>query len=245
MEIDEFKKMYNLEGTHWWFVSKRKLIFSFLRKYYSKKDSGRKILDVGCGTGVILNEFNKYGKAYGIDLSQHALKFCKLRGLKNVTKGSALKMPYQSDYFDIIGCFDVLYHKDVKDDEKALKELYRVCKKGGRIFITDSACKFLFGKHDIASHARTRYSAKEIRQKLKSAGFKIEKLTYYNFFLFPLVFLIRKSSLLFNSKKSTDLKKENLVINTLLKFIISIERILLKWINFPFGVSLFCIAKKV
>jgi len=245
MEIEEYKKMYNLEGTHWWFVSKRKLIFLFLRKYYPKKDMKRKILDTGCGTGIILNEFNKYGKTYGIDLSAHAIKFCKLRGINNVTKSSVLKIPFESNYFDVVGCFDVLYHKDVEDDKKALKELSRVCKKGGRIFITDSACKFLFGKHDIASHARTRYSSKEIRQKLKSAGFKIEKLTYYNFFLFPLVLLKRKLSILFNSKKSTDLKKENLVINTLLKLIMSIERILLKWINFPFGVSIFCIARKI
>tara|TARA_B100000315_G_scaffold122406_1_gene112271 strand:- start:609 stop:1346 length:738 start_codon:yes stop_codon:yes gene_type:complete len=245
METQEYKKMYDLEESHWWFLNKRKLIFSFLKKYYPKKDIGRRILDVGCGTGIILNEFDKYGKAYGIDLSQHALKFCKLRGLKNVTKGSVLDIPFRSDYFDIVGCFDVLYHKDVSDDEKALKELARVCKKGGRIFITDSACKFLLGRHDIASHARTRYSAKEIRQKLKSAGFKIERLTYYNFFLFPFVFLKRKLSILFNAKESTDLKKENPVVDVLLELIMSVERTLLKLTNFPFGVSLFCVARKI
>ena len=245
MEVDEYKKMYDLEETHWWFVSKRKLIFSFLKKYYSKKGAERKILDVGCGTGIILSEFSKYGSTRGIDLSNHDIKFCKLRGLNNIKKGSVLKIPFKSNYFDIIGCFDVLYHKDVENDEKALKELHRVCKKGGRLFVTDSACKFLLGKHDLASHARTRYSTKEIKQKLEAAGFKIEKLTYYNFFLFPMVFLKRKLSILFNLGESTDLKKENIFLNVILKFIMSIERVLIKWINFPLGVSLFCVARKL
>lgn len=244
MEIDEYKKMYELEESHWWFVSKRNLIFSFFKKYYPKNNTKRMILDIGCGTGVILKEFNKFGKAYGIDLSEQAIKFCKLRGLKNVKEVSLDKLPFKSNYFDIIGCFDVLYHKNVKDDINALKEIARVCKKGGRLFITDSACKFLMGKHDVASHARTRYSAKEIKQKLESAGFEIERLTYYNFFLFPLVFLKRKLSLLLNTSKSTDLKKENFLINNLLGLLMSIEKVLLNFMNFPFGVSIFCIARK-
>lgn len=244
MEIEEYRKMYELEEAHWWFISKRKLIFSFLEKYYTKNNTERRILDVGCGTGIILKEFNKFGKAYGIDLSEQAIKFCKLRGLKNVKKMSITKISFKSNYFDVIGCFDVLYHKKIKDDVKALKEIARVCKKGGRVFITDSACKFLMGKHDIASHARTRYSANEIKQKLESAGFEIEKLTYYNFFLFPFVFLKRKLSLILNASKLTDLKKENLLTNNLLGLLMSIERILLNFINFPFGVSIFCIAKK-
>ena len=247
METEEYKKMYELEASHWWFLSKRKLITSFLKKYYQKEGAKRKILDIGCGTGIILKEFNKHGTTYGIDLSDQAVRFCKLRGLKNVRKASTSKIPFKSDYFDIIGCFDVLYHKDVKDDIQALNEIARVCKKGGRLFITDSACKLLFSKHDIASHARTRYSTKEIKYKLESVGFKIEKLSYYNFFLFPFIFLKRNLSLISDRKEvaSTDIKKENFLVNNLLKSVMSTERILLRWLNFPFGVSLFCIAQKL
>ena len=244
MEIEEFRKMYELEEANWWFAGKRKLIFSFLRKFYTNKGAGRKILDVGCGTGIILKEFSRYGQAFGIELSGLALKFCRMRGLKNVRKGSALKIPFNSGYFDIIGCFDVLYHRNVKDDAKALGEIARVCKKNGRLFITDSAFKFLSGRHDAASHARTRYTAEELRQKLEDAGFEIEKITYYNFFLFPFVFLMRKMSIVLDTGKNTDIKKENFLINSLLKCMMSIERTLLKAVNFPFGVSLFCIAKK-
>ncbi len=245
MEIKEYKKMYELEESHWWFISKRKLIFSFLKKYYNNYNKDRRVLDIGCGTGIILSDFGKYGTAYGIDSSEYAIKFCKLRGLKNVKKGFANSLPFRSNYFDIIGCFDVLYHKNIKDDLKVLKELARVCKKDGRIFITDSACKLLLGRHDFASHARTRYGTNEIKDKLESAGFEIEKLSYYNFFLFPFVLLIRKLSLVFNWNRKTDIKKENFLVNEILKFIMSIERILIKFVDFPVGVSLFCIARKV
>ncbi len=243
MEASEYKKMYELEESHWWFTSKRKLIFSFLEKYYPDKSKRMRMLDIGCGTGIILKELSNYGEAYGVDLSEHALKFCRMRGLKNVRKGSVSNLPFKPDYFDIIGCFDVLYHKNVKDDEKALKEIARICKKGGRLLVTDSAFKSLWSRHDVASYARTRYSAEDIRQKLESAGFEIEKLTYYNFFLFPLVFLIRK--LESTGERATDIKKENFLVNTLLKLVMSIERILLRFINLPFGVSIFCVARKV
>ena len=108
MEIDEYKKMYDLEESHWWFTSKRKLIFSFLEKYYPDKSKRMRMLDIGCGTGIILKELSNYGEAYGVDLSEHALKFCRMRGLKNVWKGSVSNLPFKAGYFDIIGCFDVL-----------------------------------------------------------------------------------------------------------------------------------------
>ena len=244
MEIEEYKKMYELEEANWWFASKRRLIFSFFKKYYPGKNMKRRILDIGCGTGIILKEFGKYGKAYGADYSEHALKFCRMRGLRNVKKASVSSLPFESGYFDAIGCFDVLYHKNIRDDTEALKEIARVCKKNGRLFITDSAFNFLSGRHDIASHARTRYTAKELRQKLGAAGFEVEKLTYYNFFLFPFVFLMRKTSIMRNAKKNTDIKKENFLTNSLLKSMMSAERILLNAVNFPFGVSLFCIARR-
>ena len=237
MELNEYRKMYELEESHWWFLSKRKLIFSFFEKYYDKYDVNRKILDVGCGTGIILKNLEKYGKAVGIDTSSEAIKFSRLRKVKDVRMYSAENMPFKRKSFDVVCCFDVLYHKNIKDDENALRDIARVTKKGGRLFLIDSAFKFMFSKHDMDYHARTRYDLKEIKAKVEAAGFRIEKLTYYNFFLFPVVYIARKFI------KKSDIKKRNFIVNSILCFIMSIERKMLKYINFPFGVSVFCIAR--
>ena len=244
MKKEEYALMHRLEDKHWWFSGKRYLIFRFIDKFYRDKDNI--ILDVGCGTGIIMREFGKYGKVYGVDTSDEALKFCRDRGLKKVRKSSVLKLPFKNNSFDIVGCFDVLYHKGVSNDVEALKEIYRVLKIGGRVFITDSAMMCLWGRHDLATHARERYSKKELKEKLERVGFKIEKISYYNFFLFPIVLLTRKIDNIVNRKKSakSNIEETNKFFNSLLFSLFKLETNLLNLTNFPFGVSIFCIARK-
>jgi len=243
MEQEEYQKMFLLEKDHWWFRGKRKVIFSFVNKYYSKQEP-RTILDVGCGTGIILKQFSKYGTPYGIDLSDDAINFCKQRGLQHVQTGTILNLPFETNSFDIVSVFDVLYHKGITNDEEALIELRRVLKPGGRLFLTDSAMKCLWSKHDEAVHARTRYSKKEIRDKLLKVGFKVEKVSYMNFFLFPAVFIIRKLNNLLNRGGGTDIEKTSEPLNSLLYSLFAIESSLMKYMSLPFGVSIFAVGKK-
>lgn len=245
MEKLEYEKMYRLEQDHWWFLGKRKIVFSMLDKYL-ERNKNLKILDIGCGTGAVIKRLQSYGEVYGVDLSKDAVEFCRKRGLQNVRIGNALKLPFSNDTFDLITCLDVLYHKGISDDRAAIKELFRICKKGGTLLITDSACKSLWGRHDLAVHTRERYSKKELKEKIENAGFSIEKLSYYNFFLFLFVFIIRRLDNLINKKRKarSNIEKTSFIINYSLFSILAIESILLKFTNFPFGVSILCIAKK-
>ena len=241
----EYEVMYNQEEKHWWYAGKRNLILSLFRQYY-KGRTDLKILDVGCGTGIIMKSLSDFGEVYGADVSSEAIKFCRQRGLKNVKKGSIDNLGFKKETFDAVGCFDVLYHKGIKDDETALKQLYKVCKKGGRLFITDSAMKCLWSQHDVATQARTRYSKDEMKAKLKKTGFTVEKISYYNSFLFPVVFLYRKLFDRVDERKEakSDIEDTNAVINEVLKRVLFLEAWLLKRINFPVGVSLVCVARK-
>ena len=240
MKKEEYINMYNLEDSYWWFVGKRFLIDKFLKR--SKKNN--QILDVGCGTGIIMKMMQKYGTTYGIDASKLAIDFCKKRNLKNLKLGKIESLPYKNNQFDIVTCLDLLYHKEVKDDLKALKELSRVLKKGGRLLITDSAMMCLYGKHDKAHHGIRRYSREELEIKLKKAGFSVEKITYYNTLLFPFVYLKRKLDNLNNKKIISDVQKINPITNYILKQLFIFEISLLSIINYPFGVTIFAIAKK-
>lgn len=245
MEKIEYEKMYVLEQSHWWFRGKKKIVISAFKRFVKKRPN-LKILDIGCGTGAMLKSLNNYGSAYGVDYSPEAVSFCKKRGLKQVKVGSIMKLPFSDDYFDAITCLDVLYHKGITDDQLALKELYRVCKKEGIIIITDSACKALWGRHDLAVHARERYSKRELQYKVKKAGFLIMKISYYNFLLFPIVFVTRKIDSLLNQNKQpqSNVKETKEIINTILFRVLSLESFLLRFLNFPIGVSLLCVAKK-
>ena len=242
MKPQEYSLMYSLEEKHWWFKGKRNLIFNFIDKLHK---NNLKILDAGCGTGIIMQHLQKYGTVYGIDYSNEAIKFCKKRGLKNIRKSSIAKTPFKADTFDLITCLDVLYHKGIKDDVAVLKEFSRILKKDGTLIITDSAMMSLWSKHDIATEARERYSKKELTKKLEKANFKVQKITYYNTFLFPIVYLSRKiSNLNKNKVPKSDIEETNPLLNSILFAILKIEARLIRFISFPFGVSIFCIAKK-
>lgn len=243
MEPQEYEKMYELEDKHWWFVSKRRLINNFLNKI--KFNNKPYILDLGCGTGANLQSFCKYGKAVGMDISPLAIKFSSARECPYLVRGSVNNIPFKDNVFSAVTLLDVLYHKMVKEDKEALSGVYRIMGKGGKLIITDSALKILKGPHDAAVHGKCRYSKKDLKELVQNAGFKIERLTYINFLVFPFVFIIRMYKNIFKeTKHSSDLKEVHPVLNCILLGVQKIEGILLKFINLPIGSSIFCIAVK-
>jgi len=241
--------MFRVEEKHWWYVGMHRIFFSLLDKYLREKGrlgGGLKILDAGCGTGLVMKRLECYGSVVGVDFSGTALEFCQKRGLKSLYQGSIVKLDFPDNSYDVITCFDVLYHLNVEDDALALKELYRVCKPGGLILINVPAWEFLKSTHDIAIQTKKRYTRSELRGKIERAGFSVKKITYLNVLMFPLALIIRimKKTLRFNGANESDVKMPNPAFNNLLTMILFIEAALLQHIDFPLGLSVFCVAEK-
>lgn len=103
--------------------------------------AGKKILDVGCNTGIITIPLAKANfKIIGIDNSVEDIKQAK-KNLKSenlsteiVMLANARKMPFKNDEFDIVLLSDLLEH--TSDPAKAAEEAMRVTKPGGLIFAT-------------------------------------------------------------------------------------------------------------
>jgi SAM-dependent methyltransferase len=92
---------------------------------------GRDVLEVGCGTGLILARLNAVARnAEGVDLSPGMLDKARARGLR-VREASATELPYADASFDLVLSFKVLAH--VPDLPRALSEMARVCRPGGRV----------------------------------------------------------------------------------------------------------------
>ena len=89
----------------------------------------RDVLEVGCGTGLILERLASVAReAAGVDLSLGMVQKARARGLR-VALGSATKLPFASDRFDLVCSFKVLAH--VPDIAGALAEIARVTRPGG------------------------------------------------------------------------------------------------------------------
>ena len=204
MELEEFKIMYEAEDTHWWYRGLRGVMFSLLglnrpgtRKW--------KILDAGCGTGGTLQALSNAGFANleGFDLNPPAVEFCHERGLLFVRQGSITGIPFADNSFDAVVSNDVLNDAGTSNEITALSEMYRVLKPGGRVFLNLPAFNFLRSEHDRATDVTRRYTKGEISLKLREAGFRVKRVTYWNMFLFPVVVLVR----IVRRESEEDLKK--------------------------------------
>lgn len=249
MEFEEYKIMYEAEDTHWWYRGLRGVMFNLLQLDRAK---GRalKILDAGCGTGGNLNALRLAGqtKAVGFDLSNVALGFCKQRGLDNVRHGSITDVPFPEDSFDIAISCDVLNDAGNEDETVALRELYRVLKPGGKLFLNLPAFSFLRSEHDRATSVAHRYTKGEISRKLGAAGFIVKRVTYWNMLLFPIVVSVRllsreKPEDLHNPARS-DIVLPPPLVNNILSGFEWIEHHLLRYIDLPIGSSVAVVARK-
>jgi len=253
MQQHTYAIMRRVEETHWWFAGRRRIIESFLERLCSKTNlessgDGRqsaplKILDVGCGTGANLEMLAQFGKAEGVDVSGEALSFCRARGLENVKQGEAEALPYENSSFDLVTGLDVVEHLD--DDLAGLKEMRRVLRPGGHALVFVPAFMFLWGVQDDISHHRRRYTLDQLKRTVRQAGFRVERASYANISFFTPILIGR---LLMRGLRLRPESENNITIgflNGVLGKLFGAESLALRYLNFPFGVSIICVARKI
>lgn len=244
MEEELYSRVSDLQDSHWWFVARR----NFVKEILGAPDGkSRSVLDIGCGPGAMIDFLKDYGESVaGIDYSPYAIKLCSDKGYREIVRGTVERLPFSDGSFDLVTSFEVLYHKQVGDDLEVMRELYRVCKRGGMVMIVDSAFNFLKGKHDDYAHGVRRYTKGELDRKMKSAGFEIKRSGYLYMSIFPLLCAVRffKNIFLPEDKTSSELHKANALLNRFMVSILRLESLIVRNFDLPFGISVFCLAKK-
>ena len=245
MQQHTYAIMDEVEGSHWWFVGRRAILESFLTSIVAKlkvESSNLSILDVGCGTGANIEMLSQYGEAEGVDVSDDALEFCKRKGLK-AQKGLAETLPYADESFDLTTALDVVEHLD--DDIAGLKEMYRVTKSGGYSLIFVPAFMWLWGVQDDISNHRIRYTKKQIVERLQEAGYKVERSTYANWTFFAPILAGRTIMKITGIKPESENNITISALNGIFGKLFGAERFWLRNLNFPFGVSIVVVARKI
>jgi len=236
MDNKTFSRQLKNQKKHWWFQARKKIIDQIISKINFKKKNN--ILDFGCGSGVHLDMLSKYGHVDVHEQNKYARTAIKNRykNIKNIHSTLRLK----NNFYDLILMADVIEH--VKEPKKLLANLKKCLRKDGRILITVPAYQFLFSKKDYVLNHYRRYDKKLLRGELK--GFKIEIISYFNTFLcVPIIMM----TLLNKFLKRDYIKKAettpNLIINKLLYIIFVTEKYFIKYLNLPFGISIYVLAK--
>jgi len=241
-----YASMYRkLEENHWWFLGRRDLIYRLMKDYRRDVD----ILEIGCSGGVLIEFLKRRGftRLHGIDVDEKAIEICRQRGIKEVGVADAQETEFKDQQFDILIASDVLEH--IKDEDKALLEWYRILKPGGKLIIFVPAFKFLWSNHDEVNRHFRRYSKSGLIKTLEKNGFKTEKVSYWNFSLFFPVSLVRMFQKYLSGKRkraSDQLYEFNTFVNKTLEYMLRLEnKFLSTGMNFPVGVSLFIIERKI
>ncbi len=244
MKPEEHERMFRVEAEHFWFVGTRSVISSVLSHALTGRLAGARVLDLGCGTGYTLTRLPEGVRAVGLDYAPAALRLSSRRQSgAALVRGDARRLPFADAVFDAVLALDVLEHLD--GDEQAAREIRRVIKPNGVLIATVPAFRWLWSAHDEALDHRRRYTLPEISGVLRTAGFGIERASYYNFFLFPLIAgkriwdKVRTQP----APEHADLDLPPAPLNRILAAVLGSERHIVTRMALPFGVSCLVVAR--
>lgn len=182
MKPEFAEKYYRIESAHPWSVGRRDIVLRLLKRLAVPTHSS--ILEVGTGGGALIADMVNQGftSVVGIDMSELAVAAAQHRGLSQVRQGDATALEYGDDSFDVVIASDVLEH--LVDERKALAEWNRVLKPGGHLIIFVPAFAFLWSQHDVENQHYRRYSRSMLESVLKQSDFAINRIGYWNAWLF-------------------------------------------------------------
>jgi SAM-dependent methyltransferase len=243
MEHEEYRYLFELEDSLWWFIGMRR-ITEVLFERFAPRDPNLRILDAGCGTGGMLMFLSRYGFVTGIDRFDDAIQFAKLRNGARLAQASIVELPFPDQTFDVVTEFEVIYHRSIQDDQQAFDELARILQPGGLLFYREPAYQWLLTKHDHAVHTRERYSQRKLERLLKRADFEPLYQGYANCFLFPVALTRRFFGNVLPSGQRSDVRALPTFLNDTLAWTLSQEAKIIRRGKLPFGLSQIGVARR-
>lgn len=179
-----YQRLYDIEENHWWAQGMRQAMISLLTKPLAGKDKLR-VLDIGCGTGYLLHFLRQHypldGEPVGLDISEHALKFCQQRGWRDLIQGSAVRVPLPSNCFDLIICIDTIQHlSPAGADQTAINEFSRLLAPGGIVYLRTNSALGRVPLSGADPDQYRRYKLAQVNQMLTRANLEVVRSTYLN-----------------------------------------------------------------
>ncbi len=236
--------MARLEDDHWWFRARRDILDKAVVRFVGKTDLA---LTVGVGITREAEMLSKRTRLVAIDRARIDAR-CLEVALP--AQADATAIPFGDSVFDAVFLFDVLEHVD--EESKALSEIRRVLRPGGKLLVTVPAFMFLYGLQDEVSEHKRRYRRSALVEVLRRSGFQVDYASYFNTLLFPPIAAVRVFRRLFplertpasNGTSDFDLRLPG-ILESALERLFSLERHAIGTTALPFGISILCAAKRL
>ncbi len=202
---------------------------------------GDRVLEIGSGIGnisALLSSLKK--KLILTEINEHYVDYLRQRFIGNPSIEVFRKDVTSNDFLDLRNfntdtavCINVLEH--IKDDNKALENIYHTIELDGKLILVVPALKPLYGSIDKGLDHFRRYSRTDLKDKLESKGFIVEEMFYHNF-LSAIGWFVNGRILKKKIISSVQVK----ILDLFIPIIAAIER----RIKVPLGLSLIVVCRK-
>jgi SAM-dependent methyltransferase len=236
--------MLDIDGQHWWFAGRQQIVLGEIGRLPVAAPA--RVLDVGCGSGRILEQLSRLGSLAGLDSSEDSIAAARDRVVGDIRLGLAESLPWEDESFDLVLALDVIEH--TPDDRRTLREMLRVTRPGGRLVLTVPAYELLWSDHDVASGHYRRYRRRTLRPALIEAGWEVERLTAFNSWLLPAAALVRLAQRLPGCRSADRLSDLDLSARPLDRLLVGPSRVegrvLRHGLDLPVGLSLLAVGRR-
>jgi len=246
MENPEYQFHFAEGNRDWWQVGMRACTRSVLPVQMDEFSA----IDCGAGAGYFVRELIDAGaQARGVELNAEAVAWSeRLGNAQWLSQGRFQDYLPLDESLQLVTLLDVLPHREVNETE-ALRLIRRSLAPGGLLLMRLPAYSWLYGAHDVFVHQLRRYNKADVVALADNNGYQIERLTFANFFLFPLVLLNRFLEFLKKKAGMGKIRSSNAhlprLINHVFRAILLFEaRALRSGLNFPAGSSIIVIFRK-
>jgi SAM-dependent methyltransferase len=243
MERAEYERLREYERSYWWHVGRRALLSDMLR-WGVPQDPARPGLDLGCGTGANFALLEPYGRFFGSEMEGSLWAGGRPKPPRPVVLARGEALPFADGTFGLCTFFDVLEHIEAED--AFLREVGRVLRPGGWVFLSVPAYEFLWSDHDVSLHHFRRYTRGALKDVLARNGLAIVRVTYAMATIFPLIAGYRLLSKLRapSADAHTSYVELPAWVNRLLTKVLASEGRWLERADLPFGTSLVALARR-
>jgi SAM-dependent methyltransferase len=236
--------LYRMDEANGWSQGMRRVSFAMLAGLPFVKGP---VLDLGCGGGMFAHDLARsrpQALVLGVDLSSTALAYALERssGGERLLQADAGKLPLAEQSIGLITALDSFDQLGV-DIDQALAEVRRVLRPGGVLLVRVSAHPWLWGPHDVAFNTGRRWRLDDLVQHLVAAGLEVERTTYANSLLSPLIVAVRLLQR-WGCVSGAQPAENDGWSNVLLRKALALESAWLEHHRFPFGISAYVLARR-
>ncbi len=222
------------EESHFWHAPRTRLLLRTIAR--ERLAPGSKIVDVGCGTGALVQKLAARGyDAHGVD------PWAANHSAPNIQVGQAEALPCADASLPALCAFDVIEHAD---DAAALAEMWRALAPGGVLFLSVPAHMWLWSQRDELARHRRRYTRRGLRRCVEGAGFRVERMFGYQFALLPAFALARLVSRRREGRALAAEDRPPAWLNWFLRAVNAVEVAVGRLLPPPTGSSLVLVARK-